>query len=119
LFSVNESTLETSLLKDIATATGNDLILFFVIVAVLVMPICAFILRYLKQQQSHDTAREQKIIDVIVANTQALTANSGVIAGLRSLIDNNNETVKSLIIRVHERLDKLAIDIGSLKGGGQ
>ena len=89
------------LLEAITGRTDSSLILFFVILAALVLPLYGLPLRdrkYARQHekdvQEHHSARERVILDVVKDNSAAITACSTVLDSTKQTID-----------RMHDRLD--------------
>lgn len=109
-------TVDTEILKHIVTNTDSAIVLVFVIIAVLAVPVGILIHKHNKQKHAadearrtqeheaeatrrqHDIEREQNIIKVVTANTE-------VMAGLKTTLDNNNAAMKETIERIHTRID--------------
>jgi hypothetical protein len=102
---MDESTGSYYVLAEVIETTGSELILFFVIAAVCILPLYIFVFRDRKHRykteldrQANYLEREKRIIEVI-------SENSKVNAGLKAVLDKYGEdTIKSLD-RVHTRID--------------
>lgn len=82
----------------IVDATNSELILFFLIVAVIVVPLYIVVLKGRKADKAHEREREKAILDVVKENT-------AVIAGLKVTLDHSGESTKSTLERIHTRID--------------
>jgi len=102
------------LYEAIVAATNSEVILFFVIVAVVmavvVAPLYIAILKDRKATRAHDAQRDKHTQDHERENRQQLidviSKNSAVIASLQVTLDNNGASQVEALKRVHERLDK-------------
>ncbi len=65
--------LDVELLKQIAESTSNDLILFFVILALVAVPLLVVLQRGNAKRREQDAEREQNLITVIQSNTEAMS----------------------------------------------
>ena len=83
----------------IVDATNSELILFFVIVAIIVIPLYIIVLKGRKADKLHEREREKAILDVVKENT-------AVIAGLKVTLDHSGESTKSTLERIHTRIDE-------------
>ena len=94
----------------IIDATQSEVILFFVIVAivmaVVVAPLYVAVLRDRKGARHHEREREKLVIDVIKGSSSAIAENSAVISSLKTTLDNNNNTFVKALDRVHTRIDE-------------
>ena len=82
----------------IVSNTSSELILFFIILAMVTIPLYMLILKGRKVEKQHEREREQLIIAVI-------KENSAVIAGLKTTLDNNGASIEKSLERLHARLD--------------
>ena len=82
----------------IVSATNSELILFFVIVAVIAIPFYVAVLKGRKSDKTHEREREAQILEVIKENT-------AVIAGLKVTLDTSKVDTKSTLDRIHTRID--------------
>ena len=71
--------------EEIIRQTASELILFFVIVAVAMIPLYMLTLRGRKADRQHEREEKQLIIKVIQENSE-------VIAGLKAALDNSGAT---------------------------
>ena len=84
--------------ESIIDATSSELILFFIIVAVALIPLYTLVLRGRKAENQHARERDQQLIEVI-------KENSAVLSGLKVTLDNNGTTFVKALDRVHDRMD--------------
>ena len=82
----------------IALNTSSELILFFLIMAVVVIPLYWLISKGRKAGRQLEREREQQIIEVI-------KENSTVIAGLKSTLDDSRAATGEALERIHARID--------------
>ena len=89
------------LLEAVVGYTDSSLILFFVILAALVLPLYGLLLRdrkYSRQHEkdvlAHHSARERVVLDVITANTSAISECTAVLSNTAQAVN-----------RIHDRLD--------------
>ena len=102
------------LYEAIVDATNSEVILFFIIVAmvmaVVVAPLYIAILKDRKAARQHDAERDkarqqheteskQQIIDILKANIEAVTS-------LKSALENNGFLTNKALDRIHVRLDR-------------
>jgi len=74
------------LYESVVHSTSSELILFFVIAAVVALPLYGVMLKGRKAEKLHEREREALIINVIKENT-------GVIAGLKGTLDRMSSDV--------------------------
>ena len=86
--------------ESIIQATSSELILFFIIIAVMAIPLYIVVLKGRKADKQHEREREKQILEVI-------KENSAVIAGLKTTLDSSGETTKNTLERIHTRIDSL------------
>ena len=97
------------LFEEITKQTNNDLILFFIIVAVVIIivmfPLYTMVLKDRKHKNQHETdrltqymEREKRIIEVITANTT-------IMAGLKTTLEMTGSTTNTSLTRIHDRVD--------------
>ena len=96
----------------IAGETSSELIFFFIIVAVLVVPLYGFMIKDRKYSRQHESdkhakyiEREREIIGVVRDVSGAIKENSAVIGSLKSLLEHGSADTRKSIERVHGRLD--------------
>jgi len=85
--------------------TASELILFFIIVAIAMIPLYYLMLKGRKADRQHDLDREQQIIKVIQENSVAISANTAVIAGLQTNLADNGASIGKALDRIHDRLN--------------
>lgn len=66
----------------IVGSTSSDLVLFFIIMAILAIPLCIVISKSRKADREHEREREAQILQVI-------KENSAVIASLKAALDSS------------------------------
>lgn len=109
-----------SVLEQVTTKTQSELILFFIILAVvlmvLIVPLYTLILKDRKEKNKQESdrlgqymEREKRIIEVVTANTE-------VMASLKTTLDRDGKATTASIERVHDRLDKLVETDTTLMG---
>ena len=89
-----------SLLETVVAGSDGSLILFFVILAALILPLYGLLLRERQKSRQHDLmvqeknfAREGHVLDVVRDATRAITECTTVITGAQAAIN-----------RIHDRL---------------
>lgn len=113
---------EMELLKELTQKTNSELILFFVlfiIAMVAIIPLYRMMLKDKKEKlkveadslntrQDKYIEREREIIKVITANTE-------VMAGLKTTIENNTTVTSSSIMRIYDKIDLQGKDVEQIK----
>jgi len=87
-----------SVYESIVNATASELILFFVIMAVLAIPLYIVVLKGRKADRQHDREREAQFLEVI-------KENSAVMAELKEVLKSSGASTRAEIGRVHGRLE--------------
>ena len=102
------------LLEQVATSTESGLILFFVIVAAMMVPLYWVMLKDRKHTRQHESEkhskyieREREIINVIREIGAVMSENSAVTAELKSLLVNHKVEIKESIRRINDRCDAI------------
>ena len=80
-------------------ATSSELILFFVILAVVAIPLYIVVLRGRRADRQHEREEKSVFIEVIKENTQ-------IMAGVKVLLENSGDATKSALERIHGRIDE-------------
>ena len=93
--------------ENIIEATNSELILFFIIVAVIVLPLYVAVLKGRKAEKQHEREREKQILEVI-------KENSTVIAGLKVTLDTSKIDTKDTLTRIHNRIDDISSNVAQL-----
>jgi len=96
-----------NVLETIANATNSDLILFFVICAVVAIPFYIASSRRRKQDNAHEIEREALLLSVVKENT-------AVISSLKVTLDTSKADTKDTLSRIHKRIDEQAVAIGNI-----
>jgi hypothetical protein len=91
-------TVDVEVLKQIAEAANSDLILFFVILALVVVPVLMVLQRGNAAQARQSAEREKNLIEVIQANTEAMSGVKSAIDILAATIPIPNETVDDIVL---------------------
>lgn len=110
------------LLEQITVGTDSSLILFFVIVAGLVLPLYYLILKDRKYSRQHESEkhakfieREREIISVMREISAVIAENTAVTASLKTLLQDHGADVKQAIGRIHGRIDVVVADTAEVK----
>ena len=110
------------LLESITTGTDSSLILFFVIVAGLVLPLYWLILKDRKYSRQHEATkhdkyieREREIIKVIRDISAVIAENTAVTATLKNILHEHGKDTNQSIGRIHERVDGVLSDTAEIK----
>jgi len=82
----------------VVDATNSELILFFVIIAVIAIPLYIVVLKGRKAEQHHEREQRQQLIDVIKEMTS-------VMAGLKVTLERGTADTKTTLDRIHQRID--------------
>ena len=90
-----------SIYESIINATASELILFFVILAVVALPLYVAVLKGRKADKQHEREREKNILEVITKNTL-------ILEGVRVVLENSGASTKEALERVHNRIDAQA-----------
>jgi len=92
-----------SIYESIINATGSELILFFIILAiffaVITIPLYTMMLKGRKADKVHELEREKQVLDVI-------KDNSKVMASLTTVLENSGASTKESFDRIHDRIDE-------------
>jgi hypothetical protein len=109
-------------LETIAQTTASELILFFVIMAVIAVPLYIVVLKGRKADKEHERARETQSMEWQKQILDVIKENSSVISGLKVTLDNSGEITKSTLERIHKRIDdgnviskEISTDIAQMK----
>ena len=96
-----------SVLETVANVTNSDLILFFVIIAVVAVPFYIASSKRRKSDKAHEVEREKLLLDVVKENT-------AVISGLKITLDTSKVDTKDTLTRIHQRIDEQAVAIKTM-----
>ena len=86
-------------LEAIVSTTDSGIILFFVIVAVIAIPLYVASSRRRKADKAHEIQREGLLLEVVKENT-------AVISGLKVTLDTSKIDTKATLDRIHTRVDE-------------
>ena len=117
------------LLEQVTAGTDSSLILFFVIVAGLVLPLYWLILKDRKYSRQHENEkhehenkkhdkfieREREIISVMREISAVIAENTSVTATLKNILHNYGADTKQSVGRIHERVDNISADTAEIK----
>lgn len=110
------------ILEQITSGTDSSLILFFVIVAGLVLPLYGLLLKDRKHTRQHENSkhdryieREREIINVMREISAVIAENTSMTASLKSILEGHGADIKQAIGRVHERIDIVVADTNETK----
>jgi len=95
---LNMSEYAYGIYEEIVRATSSDLILFFIIAAVAVIPLYMLALKGRKAEKEHERERDKQFLAVI-------KENSTVLAGLKITLDSNGTSTVSALERIYARID--------------
>ena len=113
---------ETQILQDAIQKAESDLIIFFVVLAVVlvvfIIPLYAMIMKdrkerrmtedsRIKTQAEADNTRQDKYLERERVIIQVVKENSDVIASLKATLDRDGKTTTASLERIHTRIDKL------------
>jgi flagellar basal body-associated protein FliL len=102
---------ELKLLQDAIHKAESDLIIFFVVLAVVliafIIPLYAMILRDRKEHRASESTRQDKYLEREREIIRVITANTEVNAGLKATLEMMNADTKSSFVRIHERIDNV------------
>ena len=112
-----QTTEHYGLYEAIVDATQSEVILFFIIVAVVmaavVAPLFIAVLKDRKAARIHDAERDKFMQDHERENRQQIIdvvkENSAVIARLTTTLDNNGVSTVKAFDRIHTRIDKMEV----------
>lgn len=87
-----------AVLEYVVQATSSDLILFFVIVAVVAVPFSIISAKRRKQDKEHELKREGLLMDVVKGNTT-------IMSELKITLENSKADTKQTLERIHAILE--------------
>ena len=103
---MDTNAINTEILSQVVSNTDSGIVLIFVIIAVALVPLGILIIKHSKhrhevecKRRDQDRERELQIINVITANTEAMT-------GLRTTLDGHNKALRLTIKKIYKRLGK-------------
>ena len=99
----------------VVQAASGDLILFFVIMAVMVLPLYAIIIKDRKASRQHDSEKQNKYIEREKEVITVIKENSAVIASVKTLLENQGSENRKSIERINERIDAILTNIMQIK----
>ena len=86
--------------ESIVQSTSSELILFFIIAAIVSVPLYIVVLRGRKAEREHERERGQQLIEVIRGNTEAMT-------GLKATLDNSGDASKASFAEIVSKLNRI------------
>lgn len=103
------STNETDLLDKIVGNTQSELILFFVIIVVamviVLLPLYSLMSKDRKQKNQLENVRQDKFIEREKQIIQVITANTEVMAGLKTTLEATGLSTTASLERIYERIN--------------
>ena len=114
------------LYEAIVAATDSEVILFFIIVAVVmavvVAPLYIASIKDRKYSRKHENEkhdkyieREREIIDVMRDISAVIAENTAVTTTLKGILETHGTEPKQAVERIHERIDQMLGDIAEIK----
>ncbi len=111
--------MESEILSQVTQKTNSELILFFIIFAIILvvflLPLYGLLLKDKKEKHKAEKEkrddymqREKQIIEVIKENSE-------VIASLKVTLENNSVNTNSSLNRLHDKMDAMSIELGVIK----
>jgi hypothetical protein len=98
-------TLDTELLREIVQSTDSSLVLFFVVIAVIAVPVCYFLHKNSRHRHAVECSRREQDNKRELNLIQVITSNTAIMEGLKTTLDNNNAALSKTIERIHTRID--------------
>ena len=102
-------------LEAVVGHTGSELILFFVIAAIIAIPVCVFIHNENKRRDKREAERHKELLEERKQLIEVISENSRVNTGLKVVLENYGEKTKESIERIHLRIDETAKDQAVIK----
>ena len=97
------------IVQDVVGKTHSEIILFFVIVLVILvvvlLPLYYMILRDRKARLVHENIRQDKFIEREKQVIEVIKANTEAITGLKSMLEISRTSTSDSLTRIHERID--------------
>ena len=111
-----------NLLEQITIGTDSSLILFFAIVAGLVLPLYVILLKDRKNARQHESEkhdkyieREREIINVMREIGAVIAENTAITASLKLYLEGSSADTRTALGRIHERIDTVLADTAHIK----
>jgi len=86
----------------IVQATNSELILFFIILAVVAVPLYTVVLNGRKAEKKHQREQQQILVDVVKENT-------AIMAGLKTTLEASKLDTNSLLAEMNNKLNKVLL----------
>ena len=100
---------------DLINRTNSELILFCVLIVVAFVvafiPLYAMILRDRRDRAADSNLRHDKYLEREREIIKVVSANSEVIAGLKTMLELTGSSMNSSFVRVNERIDRMCDDV--------
>lgn len=110
---------------EIARQAGSDVVLFFIILAVLLValvPLYVMIFKDRKNNRTHENdksktflEREREILAIVKENSATIAANSQIITSFKSFSETKSEEFLHAIARIHTRVDMILDDTTTIR----
>ena len=102
-------------LETVVNSTGSDLIMFFVVAAVIAVPVCIFIHNENKRKDKREAERHTELLERERQLMDVIAENSKVQAQLKSTLESFGEKTNVSLFRVHDRIDAIAKEMSVMK----
>ena len=93
------------IVMEIGSKIHNELILFFVIVLIIIIPLYHMTLKGRKENLAHENARHDKYLEREKQLINVITANTDAISGLKATLDLSRTSTSDSLARIHDRID--------------
>jgi len=107
-------TLDTGALLQIAGNTQSELIMFFVILAVALVPFGVLLLKIATQKSGTERERVSQFIEREKRIIEVITANTEVQSGLKATLEMTSGMLCESMRRIHERIDEQTLTLNSM-----
>ena len=93
--------------ESVINATSSELILFFVILAVVAVPLYIITLKGRKAERQHEREEKKLLMEVIQGNSEAMT-------GLKAVISNSEATTNKLLEHLATGQNEIASKVNKI-----
>jgi len=105
-------------LGNVVDRTQSELILFFIIMSIVLvavlLPLYGMMMKDRKSKHEADNIRQDKYIEREKQIIQVITANTEVLAGIRTTLESSGASTNSSLSRIHDRIDAQSIKLATL-----
>lgn len=110
---------ETDLLNNIIGKNDSSIILLFVLIVIalviVMLPLYILITKERKEKRNAENQRQDKYIEREKEVIKVITANTEVMAGLKTTLEKSGTDTTAYVVRIHDRIDTIGNDIGHIK----